>query len=86
MKITSNRKAFYLEPNSLECVLNLFEFPIGHAPKLVSEERSKLRVSLLKDSLQKFEDSIQERNLVTAADAMVDMQYNLSGTVLEFGK
>jgi len=88
MKITSNRKAFYLEPNSLECVsqlLNLFEFPIGHAPKLVSEERSKLRVSLLKDSLQKFEDSIQERNLVTAADAMVGMQYNLSGTVLEFG-
>lgn len=81
-------RPFYPEPNTLESVAqfhNLFRCPVLNSPTLPSSDRCGLRVSLLKEELQELEDAIAQDNLVEVADALADIQYVLSGAVLEFG-
>src|SRR5690606_10129149 len=54
-------------------------------PAIPSEDRCKLRVSLLAEELKELEEAILQRDLVEVADALCDIQYVLSGAILEFG-
>lgn len=76
------------QPDSLNQVAEFhrtFKHPIVAAPALPSEERSRLRVALLAEELKELEVAILEKDLVEVADALCDLQYVLSGAILEFG-
>ena len=62
-----------------------FNAPILDNPQIPSEQRCNLRVSLLQEELNEFKKAIDDKNIVEIADALCDIQYVLSGAVLEFG-
>ena len=62
-----------------------FKHPILPEPAIPSEKRCRLRVSLLAEELKELENAIQDRDIIEIADALCDLQYVLSGAVLEFG-
>lgn len=62
-----------------------FNHPILENPQIPSEERCKLRVSLIAEELKELEEAIEADDLVEIADALCDIQYVLAGAVLEFG-
>lgn len=62
-----------------------FKAPILETPQIPSEERAKLRVDLLQEELNELSQAIKDGNIVEVADALCDLQYVLSGAVLEFG-
>ncbi|HEV7348635.1 nucleoside triphosphate pyrophosphohydrolase family protein [Telluribacter sp.] len=62
-----------------------FKHPILDSPQIPAEERSRLRVALLAEELKELEVAILEKDIVEVADALCDLQYVLSGAVLEFG-
>lgn len=76
------------EPNSLNSVAEFhrtFKHPIQATPAIPSPERCKLRVSLIAEELKELEEAIQNKDIVEIADALSDLQYVLSGAILEFG-
>ena len=62
-----------------------FKHPILSEPAIPSEKRCKLRVSLIAEELKELQEAIADNDLVEIADALCDIQYVLSGAVLEFG-
>jgi len=62
-----------------------FKAPILENPQIPSKERCDLRVSLLQEELNELKEAIADGNLTEIADALADIQYVLSGAVLEFG-
>lgn len=62
-----------------------FKAPILDTPQIPSEDRASLRVSLLQEELNELKEAIANNDLVEVADALCDLQYVLSGAVLEFG-
>jgi predicted HAD superfamily Cof-like phosphohydrolase len=62
-----------------------FTAPILPTPQIPSRERSELRISLLQEELNELKQAIAENNLVEVADSFCDLQYVLSGAILEFG-
>lgn len=75
-------------PESLALVAEFhrtFKHPILSKPTIPDEVRCKLRVALLAEELKELEVAILEKDLVGVADAFADLQYVLSGAILEFG-
>ncbi len=62
-----------------------FNAPILDTPQIPAIERANLRVSLLQEELDELKKAIEDNDLVEVADALCDLQYVLSGAVLEFG-
>lgn len=62
-----------------------FKHPILNNPTIPSPERCQLRVSLIAEELKELQEAIEANDLVEVADALCDIQYVLSGAVLEFG-
>lgn len=62
-----------------------FGAPILPEPTIPAIERCNLRVSLLAEELDELKEAIAANDLVEIADALCDLQYVLSGAVLEFG-
>lgn len=62
-----------------------FKHPILEEPQIPSEKRCNLRVSLIAEELKELQEAIEQKDLVEIADALCDIQYVLSGAVLEFG-
>ena len=62
-----------------------FQHPILSDPQIPSEDRCKLRVSLIAEELEELKEAIKDNDIVEVADALCDIQYVLSGAVLEFG-
>lgn len=62
-----------------------FNVPVLESPQIPSEKRCELRVSLLQEELNELSQAIKDNNIVEIADALCDLQYVLSGAVLEFG-
>jgi len=62
-----------------------FGAPILETPQIPSKERCELRVSLLQEELNELKEAIEKGDVVEVADALADLQYVLSGAVLEFG-
>jgi len=64
---------------------NTFDAPVLETPQIPSEDRCRLRVSLLQEELDELKSAITKGDIVEVADALCDLQYVLSGAVLEFG-
>ncbi|WP_026995341.1 nucleoside triphosphate pyrophosphohydrolase family protein [Flectobacillus major] len=62
-----------------------FKAPILATPQIPAAERTSLRVSLIAEELKELEEGIKNNDIVEIADALCDIQYVLSGAVLEFG-
>ena len=62
-----------------------FKHPVLDTPQIPSPDRCKLRVSLIAEELKELEEAIKDNDIVEIADALCDIQYVLSGAVLEFG-
>src|SRR5690554_2108103 len=76
------------DPKTLSAVAEFhqtFKHPILEHPTIPDEKRCKLRVSLIAEELKELQDAIADRDIVEIADALCDIQYVLSGAVLEFG-
>ena len=76
------------EPSSLNDVAKFhttFNLPILDTPTIPNKKRCELRLNLLEEELQELKDAIETKDLVEIADAFCDIQYVLSGAILEFG-
>lgn len=76
------------EPEALKGVAafhELFDLPVLKAPQLPAAQRCRLRTNLLQEELDELKQALAEGDLVGVADALADLQYVLSGAVLEFG-
>src|SRR5579871_1708918 len=76
------------QPDSLNLVAEFhktFRHPILPTPQIPAPERCQLRVALIAEELKELEESIQNKDIVEVADALCDIQYVLSGAILEFG-
>lgn len=74
--------------NTLEDVKQfhkLFNHPVLETPQIPSAERCALRVNLISEELKELQDGIKNGDIVECADAFADLQYVLSGAILEFG-
>lgn len=81
-------KKKFAEPEALNGVgafHSLFEMPILENPQIPSIDRCKLRLSLLKEELRELEEGVENGDICEIADALCDLQYVLSGAILEFG-
>ena len=77
-----------LDPKPLNSVAEFhstFKHPILDKPQIPSIERCKLRVELLSEELRELQEGIDNKDIVEVADAFCDLQYVLSGAILEFG-
>lgn len=78
----------YKEAQSLNMVAEFhtsFNHPIKNSPEIPSPKRSELRVNLINEELNELRDGIKNMDIVEIADALCDIQYVLSGAILEFG-
>ncbi|MBL3657130.1 pyrophosphohydrolase domain-containing protein [Fulvivirga sediminis] len=76
------------QPDSLNQVAEFhktFKHPVLSEPTIPDEKRCALRVSLLAEEVKELEEAIKDNDLVEVADALCDIQYVLSGAILEFG-
>jgi len=76
------------EPKPLNSVAEFhrtFKHPIQPKPAMPTKERTALRVSLLAEELKELQQAIDDNDMVEVADALCDLQYVLSGAILEFG-
>ncbi|MEL6392131.1 MAG: nucleoside triphosphate pyrophosphohydrolase family protein [Bacteroidota bacterium] len=76
------------EPQALRDVAEFhqtFRLPVSPSAGIPSPERCTLRVNLLREELKELEAAIEEKDLIEVADALADLQYVLSGGILEFG-
>src|SRR5688572_17576521 len=76
------------QPDALNLVAEFhqtFKHPILAEPGIPPEDRCKLRVALIAEELKELEVAILQKDIVEVADALCDIQYVLSGAILEFG-
>lgn len=76
------------EPSPLNDVAKFhetFNLPVLESPVVPDEDRCALRVNLLQEELDELKEAILENDIVAVADAFCDLQYVLSGAILEFG-
>lgn len=76
------------EPKALNSVADFhrtFKLPIEECPVIPSKKRCELRINLLQEELNELKEAIEENDLIEVADALADIQYVLSGAILEFG-
>lgn len=71
--------------NSVAEFHSTFRHPIEKSPTIPSRQRCDLRVSLIQEELNELKEAIAGNNIVEIADALCDLQYVLSGAILEFG-
>lgn len=62
-----------------------FNVPILKSPEIPSVDRCDLRVSLLQEELNELSEALKNKDITEISDALCDLQYVLSGAVLEFG-
>lgn len=62
-----------------------FDHPILPTPQIPDAKRCALRVELLREELKELQEAIEKKDIVEIADAFCDLEYVLSGAILEFG-
>jgi len=75
-------------PDALNAVKHFhetFKHPVLDKPEIPDENRQNLRISLLAEELDELQSAIMAGDLTEVADALCDLQYVLSGAILEFG-
>lgn len=63
----------------------LFKHPVLKQPTIIDQERGAMRIRLLQEELKELIEGFHNKDIVEVADALADLQYVLSGAVLEFG-
>jgi len=71
--------------NQVAAFHRTFKHPILETPQIPAQERCNLRVSLIAEELDELRAAIKDKDIVEVADALCDIQYVLSGAILEFG-
>jgi predicted HAD superfamily Cof-like phosphohydrolase len=59
--------------------------PVADRPKMVDENRKRLRVKLLEEEVKELKDAFEADDLVEAYDACIDVLYLTLGTLVEMG-
>jgi predicted HAD superfamily Cof-like phosphohydrolase len=62
-----------------------FNHLVGDKPSIPSLEICKLRITLLQEELDELIEALGNNDIVEAADALMDIQYVLSGAILSLG-
>ena len=78
----------FLEPEALNSVAafhDIFDLPIIDQPIIPAKKRCELRINLLQEELNELKEAIADNDIIEIADALSDLQYVLSGAILEFG-
>jgi predicted HAD superfamily Cof-like phosphohydrolase len=78
----------FKEPKPLNDVAEFhdtFNLPVLDEPTIPSKKRCELRINLLEEELKELKVAIEENDIVEVIDALCDIQYVLSGAILEFG-
>lgn len=76
------------EPAALSSVADFhdtFNLPVLENPTIPHVDRTRLRINLIEEELAELKEAIDNDDLVEVADAFCDLQYVLSGAILEFG-
>src|SRR5690606_38931125 len=76
------------QPDALKMVADFhetFKHPVLAAPAIPAADRCNLRVALIAEELKELEAAIRDKDIVEVAVALCDIQYVLSGAILEFG-
>lgn len=76
------------EPQALSSVADFhdtFNLPVLDTPVIPDIDRTRLRINLIEEELAELKEAIDNDDLVEVADAFCDLQYVLSGAILEFG-
>lgn len=76
------------EPDSLKQVAEfheIFQHPVLSDPAVPSKIRRNLRIALIEEELDELRSAVEKKDIVEIADALCDIQYVLSGAILEFG-
>ncbi len=76
------------EPHPLNDVSEFhktFEMPVNQTPSIPAADRCRLRINLIEEELNELKEAIEDNDLIEVADAFCDLQYVLSGAILEFG-
>lgn len=63
----------------------MFQHPILDHATIPDQQRQHLRYNLIGEELEEFRQACKDGDIVAIADALADLQYVLSGTILEFG-
>lgn len=71
--------------NGVAAFHRAFKLPVLDSPAIPGTERCALRINLLQEELDELKEAIEAKDIVAAADAFCDLQYVLSGAILEFG-
>lgn len=78
----------FKEPEALTSVAEFhdtFGMPVVEKPGIPDKKRCALRISLLQEELDELKEALEDRDIIETADALADLQYVLSGAILEFG-
>jgi predicted HAD superfamily Cof-like phosphohydrolase len=59
--------------------------PVGNNPKLLAEDRLRLRLSLIHEELEELYVALDNDDLIEQADALGDMVYVIMGMAIEMG-
>lgn len=62
-----------------------FNHNVLATPGIPRPDRCRLRIDLLREELREFQEGIENNDLENIAKELADIQYVLSGAVLEFG-
>src|SRR4029078_12381205 len=76
------------EPHPLNDVAEFhrtFHLPVLEHPQIPGADRCAQRVNLLQEELDELKEAIAANDITGVADALSDIQYVLSGAILEFG-
>lgn len=71
--------------NSVDQFHDTFNLPVLTEPQIPDAARCELRINLIEEELKELKEAIAQNDLVEVADAFCDIQYVLSGAILEFG-
>ena len=63
----------------------VYKNPILSKPTIPSRKRCELRVDLIQEELNELKKAIDDNDITEVADALCDIQYVLTGAILEFG-
>ena len=62
-----------------------FDIITNKSPEVLQEEDWTLKVNLMKEELSEYIEACENQDIVAITDAIIDMQYILSGIVIAHG-
>ena len=62
-----------------------FSVPVNRKPTLISNEEFKLKINLIKEELNEYENACSEQDITEVCDAIVDLAYVMYGMVVQHG-